>query len=432
MCILARYINDGDIVVSLLGIIKIGADGANAENLFKILEKCLYEHGLSVDQIIGYCSDNASVMIGKNQSLAVNILKSNSETIILSCICHTAHSIANPASDELPKNVETLLHLISTYFLRSPKRQAELQEYMRVAKYRMINPSQTRWLALCHCVSRVLNQWPVLWNFFSKAVAEDKNSVAEIIFNDLDNLFTKAYLQFMQFVLPDFNSFNAMFQSDTVLITVLASESERFLRLIGSKFLKSSEIQGEKIFMYNPKLPSNLLPIEEVKLGGETENILREISNNVKYNKSDILTFRLRRLRFCQAAFQEPLKRFSKQDHAISSEFKLFEPSIALNSRSDPRIVPENLIKRFKSKFNETKLLDEWGNLPHYFSESEKSDLLRLSTIQFWDKVSQCKNYNDIKQFENIGRLANIVLCLPHSNAAVNGDRHQDENKKQN
>lgn len=57
--------------------------------------------------------------------------------------------------------------------------------------------------------------------------------------------------------------------------------------------------------------------------------------------------------------------------------------------------------------------------MPHYFSESEKSDLLRLSTIQFWDKVSQCKNYNDIKQFENIGRLANIVLCLPHSNAAV-------------
>ena len=419
LCILARYINDGDINVSLLSIIKVGAEGATSDSLYELLEMCLRDHGLSVDQIIGYCSDNASVMIGKKHSLAVNILKNNSETIILSCICHTAHLIASAACDELPKNVESLLHLIFNYFSRSPKRQAileELQEYMRADKHRMISPSRTRWLALCHCVDRILKQWPVLWNLFSKATLEDKTTVAEIIFNDLDNSFTKAYLQFLNFVLPDFNSFNAIFQSDKVLITVLASECERFLRLIGSKFLKPAEIQSEKIFTCNPKLPSNFLPIEDIKLGGETESTLTEISKNVKYRNSDILTFRTRCLRFYQVAFQEALNRFTKRDHAMCSEFKLFEPSVALNT---PRSVPKILIERFKSKFNEAKLLDEWENLPHYFSESEKTELLKLSTVKFWDSIFQCKNYNDIKLFENIGTLANIVLCLPHSNAAV-------------
>lgn len=194
----------------------MSANGATAENLFNSFHDCLKSFNLNMKNIIGFCSDNANVMLGKNNSFTSRLLSMNKNMFILGCICHSTHLMANAAAEQLSTNIEGLMHSLYTYFSRSPKRQSilvELQEYFQSQKHKIINPSKTRWLALLNAFQRVLEQWNVLQQVFLLALAEKRNSNADFILSELNNPFTKAYLQFLQHVLPIFNNFNILFHT---------------------------------------------------------------------------------------------------------------------------------------------------------------------------------------------------------------------------
>lgn len=74
----------------------------------------------------------------------------------------------------------------------------------------MINPSRTRWLALRKSVNRILEQWTVLQQTFLLASVEDKNPMADLLLKELNNPYTKAYLEFMQYVLPCIHTFDTV------------------------------------------------------------------------------------------------------------------------------------------------------------------------------------------------------------------------------
>ena len=55
--------------------------------------------------------------------------------------------------------------------------------------------------------------------------------------------------------------------------------------------------------------------------------------------------------------------------------------------------------------------------MPSAFSEEKKTRLLTLEVDSFWKEVAMANNFSDEKQFEQLERLVDIVLSLPHSNA---------------
>lgn len=132
LCILVRYYKNGKCITQLLDLVKMLADGGTAENMYKTFVECLKTHNLNINNIVGYCSDNANVMMGKMNSFQSYLIKDNPNIFILGCICHSAHLIASHAADELPKNVESLMHSLCSYFSRSPKRQAILEEIQSI------------------------------------------------------------------------------------------------------------------------------------------------------------------------------------------------------------------------------------------------------------------------------------------------------------
>ncbi|XP_063229351.1 uncharacterized protein LOC134534752 isoform X2 [Bacillus rossius redtenbacheri] len=425
LCILAKSIGANGITMNtfLLDYVKI--KDASAENLFQVFKHCMSKYGLLFENIVGYCSDNANVMAGENNSFVTRLLKENDGIIVFGCICHSLNLVASAASECLPKNVESLLHLIFSYFSRSPKRQGileELQDFMRACQVRMINPSKTRWLALGNCIARVLSQWPVLFSLFAEAKSEDKNTVADIIFADLNNPYTKAYLQFLNFVLPTFNSFNKLFQSDKVLIHCFANEAERFLRLLASNFLKPELILGDSLFTCNAKHPSNILPLIDIKIGAAAEETISDLKTRFDHDVSkDVEYFRLRCLQFHQVAFQETQKRVPLQQGCIRA-LNFLQPSNALGvdksiQRANIELSP--LIKKFESKIDPIATKDEWDHMSNYFSSEEKTAFLNLPILEFWREIEVCENFNAELQFKNIGKLARICLSLPHSNASV-------------
>ena len=75
---------------------------------------------------------------------------------------------------------------------------------------------------------------------------------------------TKAYLEFMRFILGYFNSLNALFQSKKNLIGVLQKESQRTDRILSQNFVKPNYLCDVSTIE-----PLNLdhLPISEIHLG---------------------------------------------------------------------------------------------------------------------------------------------------------------------
>lgn len=170
LCILVRFINNNNnLSTQLLDCLRIGADDGTAKGLFRLFENCLKSFNLKFENIVGYCSDNANVMMGAKESFKTYLFNRNEQIIASSCICHSAHLVASAASECLPSNLEAFLQNIYAYFSRSPKRQSvleEFQSYFKKEKHKMLAPAKTRWLSLSSCVNRVICQWEVLSELF--------------------------------------------------------------------------------------------------------------------------------------------------------------------------------------------------------------------------------------------------------------------------
>ncbi|XP_022160408.1 uncharacterized protein LOC111026609 [Myzus persicae] len=275
LAILVKYISNNQIQTHLLDLVPVDANHGTAKGLYMLFSKSLDKLKLSTDNIIGYCADNASVMMGSKESFKVHLLNDNSNIIVNGCICHSFHLIASSAASCIPSNIEILLQNISSYFSRSPKRQSvlkELQRYLNESQLKILSPSQTRWLALDKCVERVLSQWRILNDLFRLAYVEEKNPAANVIYQELQNPYTKAYLCFLHFILPVFNTFNALFQSEKPLVFILYEESVRFLRIMCSKFLKAECYKNDEFDKF--KNPSMILPNNDIEIGHEARKIL--------------------------------------------------------------------------------------------------------------------------------------------------------------
>ncbi|CAH1379215.1 unnamed protein product, partial [Tenebrio molitor] len=219
--ILIKYVYNFKIKTQLLDLEAIGADEGTARGLYNLLKACFLDFKINTQQIIGFCSDNASVMVGVKESVKAHLLSENPALIGNSCICHTVHLIAVDAAKMIPESVENLLQQLSSYFSRSPKRQSileEFQQFMQSERLKVHKPSQTRWLALSRCVDRVLLMWDVLIELFKVADFEEKN-VSSLIYNDMCNPVNKAYLLFFKYILPEFNKFNAFFSVRKIINT---------------------------------------------------------------------------------------------------------------------------------------------------------------------------------------------------------------------
>lgn len=153
-------------------------------------------------------SDNASVMIGCNNSFMSYLKVEVPELVMLNCICHSSALIASKACDKLPSSCENLIRGVATYISGSAKRctvLGEFQDFFEVERRKILKLSETRWLCLHKCVTRLLDNWEVLKNYFILATVEDKVKSAELILEYLLNDSIKAYILFFKYSLIFFS-----------------------------------------------------------------------------------------------------------------------------------------------------------------------------------------------------------------------------------
>lgn len=352
-------------------------------------------------------------MVGEQNSFFSHLKQDVPHAILMRCICHTAALIASKACEELPRGPEDLMRNIATYVSGSAKRcaiLAELQEYFNQKEQKILKLATTRWLSRHDCVVRILNNWDVLEHFFLLAINEDKLRSAENIYNDMKNLYLKAYLLFMKYALNFLNSFNALFQSNNILIHKLRGHCLNLFVQLCTNYLKPELCTREKILDMNLRHPDNFLPLNKIKIGGECEIFLRSLPVDGQDE------FRKKCLSFYITAATEILKRLPFQDPKFKS-MEFLDPQVAFSLVHNCETDILSLANNFSDFIDVTNLTTEWQKLPTTFTDIEIEIFKKMPLDQMWLEIQNIKNFDEEYLFPNLGKLANITLTLPHSNA---------------
>lgn len=415
MCLLVRFPKNFKIQTQLLELINLDAQDCSAAKLYEQFKQCLNKYNIPVTNIIGVASDGANVMIGEKNSFFSHLKSDVPSAICIRCICHSAAIIANKACETLPRSSEDLVRSISSYISGSAKRckiLQDIQEFMELEKTKILHLSTTRWLSRHACIERILQNWDALESFFRLAAFEDKLKSAENILAELQNICTKGYLYFLKYVLHFVNSFNALFQSRNILIHKLYDSSQKLMKQICDNFMKPEIVMEKNLGSLNLKHPDFFLPLTSIHLGIECEQLVKNMPSEVK---NDFLT---KCLQFYITLATEMQKRLPINDDFFKN-MQFLDPTFAFyhTNRLKFGININNLAVLFKEHLDLTKVSLEWQMLPSTYNEFQISEFSKMPIDEMWIKIADEKNFSDEDIFQNLGKLAILILSLPHSNA---------------
>lgn len=158
-------------------------------------------------------------------------------------------------------------------------------------------------------VQRLLEQWNSLKLFFQSEVAnEPKNELANLINDKLQNLFSKLYLQFLDFILPLITNLNKEMQSEKPKIFKLFNSVKTVYISILDLFIKKSVLRSKEYYNINVLNPQNFKQLEEIDLGG---SVMAYLVQHDDIPPEELQKFRLTCLSFYQELRKQIKKRFS-------------------------------------------------------------------------------------------------------------------------
>ncbi|XP_067214890.1 zinc finger BED domain-containing protein 5-like [Linepithema humile] len=395
MCVLVQYVSSftKKVTTQLLNLLSVDATDCSANKLFEIFKNMLNKNKIPLQNIVGMASDNASVMIGYNNSFMSQLKLEIPGLVTLNCICHSSALVASRACEKLPESCENLIRGVSTYISGSAKRCAilgEFQAFFNVERNKILKLSNTRWLVLHKCVVRLLNNWKVLKNFFILAVVKDKLKSAEIILNQLNDNCIKAYLLLLKYSLNFFNEFNVLFQACKVLIHTLFENSQQLICEIAQNFIIPEALKCIVNFNINNK--KNIKDINMlVRNVSLLETLFLECAQEIKLNC----------LEFYITAVREMLKRLPYRD-TVFEQLIFLQPKVALYDETRIQFKDLTFIATRIGDINIdiTKLVFEWRILSSVFNDKEKKELASLEIDIMWKKILELKNFNGEKSFK--------------------------------
>ena len=246
--ILVRFWNDDAGVAVTRFLAMPVCNIATGASLFNAIDKELKNHDIPWSNVTGFCSDSASVMVGKNNSVLSHVKGVASDVFSLGCVCHLANLCAAAALKSLPVSVDDLLINVFYYFKHSAKRWEQFYEVQRqfgeLQPVRVLKHSTTRWLSIRHCLQRFLDQCDALYAFFDRQVdIEPRNERVKSIAKQMAAPITRLICQFVLFAIEPLNKFTTLFQTNASRVGTVQADFLALLRCYLASFVDAAVIQ---------------------------------------------------------------------------------------------------------------------------------------------------------------------------------------------
>lgn len=390
-----------------------------AKGIFDSLSQFFQKKEIPFDNLVGFASDNASVMMGSKSGVQCLLKQKVPSLYVQGCVCHSMHLCASKACLELPNELEDLARSTYTYLSNSPKRLNEYKEFQiftNTDPRKILHISCTRWLSLEQVAKRILDQWPALTLFFTSAALEDNIKSATVILDQLQNPINKMYYAFLAFILPVVNKINLEFQAESFRLHKFRNSISTSVKGILSYFVKREMIKNKELEEIDIKDPSIYLKIEEVYHGTKVEAIYIENESKITYEM--LKQFQVQTLNFYVKLTMQMCVRFLSHD--TFKTLKLLEAMDPENvAQGKPRsIIPLALkFEHIISEDQHESLNTEWREL----TLDDSNDANRFDEKEpekFWYNVSKEKIGDEIR-YPTLSKLMLGLLALPHSSACA-------------
>ncbi|XP_066939776.1 zinc finger BED domain-containing protein 5-like [Macrobrachium rosenbergii] len=237
------------------------SEGSTGQHLFNLITKLLLDHQIPLENLIGFAADGASNIMGTRNSLTSRLRQEATGITIFKCACHSIHLCASRAAKTLPRKAD-VIRSIYTYFAHSAKRMSEFSEFQQFCNtkpHKILHVSQTRWSLLHEAVSRILEQWRPLSLYFSSKHLEERLPGSTSVHEALQDPSMLLYFQFLNFILPHFNTFNQLFQRKEPTIHLLYNKIRTLYRSILRYYLHN-KLTEDQLAVIGPCNENNFFP----------------------------------------------------------------------------------------------------------------------------------------------------------------------------
>lgn len=157
----------------------------DATSLHKVISDLFVKYNIPLSNIVGFASDNASVMTGWKSGVRTHLKNQNLYLFVMGCICHSLHLCS---SSRLPRNLDKFTKNVYNYFAHSTKKLIEfqeIQEMFSVNVHKILKTSSTHWLTLGNVINRIFEQWTSFTQYLIVSQVESDDDLGKKIFSEL-------------------------------------------------------------------------------------------------------------------------------------------------------------------------------------------------------------------------------------------------------
>ena len=253
---------------------------ADAKSIFMCLRNALqHELGLPICELVGFCSDGANVMTGKDNGVAARFKKLDECSSMLSvhCVCHRLALGCGDTADDLKfiSDFEITMIQLWAFFKNSPQRLKiyiktamrlkEFENYSDERQHSLVKTVKkavrTRWLSLDAGVEAVYKEYSYLLHALisMKDQGSRTGATAHGVLQKMDSTHFLSVLYILKFTLPLISTLSKTFQTGEL----------NFSRI---------EPAIEKTIYRIEELVENQTPLQELKTDLTTRHALCEKS----------------------------------------------------------------------------------------------------------------------------------------------------------
>lgn len=385
-------------------------DAGTAVSVLNGMKSVLSFYNLDLQNLRGIGTDNANVMVGRENGVFSMLLKEVDHLILIRCVCHSVQlSVSAAAANVLPTHLEFLLSETYNWFSKSTNRQLSYKQLYNainngIDPLKILCVAQTRWLSIEDAVTRILDQWLELKQHFKIAASHEKCYKAKMLSEMYTDVNNEAYLMFLKPILSEAQYVNKIFQSNNAdpakLLDSLILLIETLGRLITTPACKANLLD------VNTNISDYLHP--KPYLGNAFEEKMKYLSTNKFISESNEKILRSVCVKFIVTLINQ-LKSRLPNNIEILRKVSLFSPKNCLNPLKDSIT---NLVKLMKFK-NVDNIEFQWRKLHLIQWINTKS------TAELWSEIAEYRDASGENPFKELVELAKCLLVLPWSNGEV-------------